>query len=156
MKKMQQGFTLIELMIVVAIIGILAAIALPAYQNYIARSKVTEGVTALDAAKTSVTEYWTTNGSMPATQAAAGLSSVPTNAKYITALTYNTSGSVGSVVVTLGNINSTVNGAFIGVFGTGNSDGTVTWVCGTATAATATAPGAVTASYPFIPSNCRS
>ena len=63
MKRVQQGFTLIELMIVVAIIGILAAVALPAYQDYTVRSKVTEGLSLAGAAKTVVSEMWQTDGS---------------------------------------------------------------------------------------------
>ncbi|MDT8387671.1 MAG: pilin [Thiogranum sp.] len=65
MKKMQQGFTLIELMIVVAIIGILAAIAIPAYSDYIARSQATEAVTLMSGAKTPVSEYFADKGSWP-------------------------------------------------------------------------------------------
>ncbi len=65
MKKMQQGFTLIELMIVVAIIGILAAIAIPAYSDYIARSQATEAVTLMSGAKTPVAEYFADKGSWP-------------------------------------------------------------------------------------------
>ena len=65
MKKQMQGFTLIELMIVVAIIGILAAIALPAYQDYIARSQVTEAVASASAVKTSITEYYASQGACP-------------------------------------------------------------------------------------------
>src|SRR5208283_5297020 len=61
-KKMQKGFTLIELMIVVAIIGILAAIAIPAYQDYTIRAKVTEGLNLADAAKTSIAEGFQSNG----------------------------------------------------------------------------------------------
>ena|SRR6266496_528560 len=73
MKRLQQGFTLIELMIVVAIIGILAAIAIPAYQDYIIRSKITELATAADACKVSVSEYYQTMGlSLPADITAAG------------------------------------------------------------------------------------
>src|SRR5437762_13337180 len=72
MKRIQQGFTLIELMIVVAIVGILAAIALPAYQDYVVRSKVSELEAALAACKTSVAEYASSHGSAPADTAASG------------------------------------------------------------------------------------
>ncbi len=65
MKKVQQGFTLIELMIVVAIIGILAAIAIPAYQDYTIRSKVTELINAAGVCKTSVAEYYQSLGVLP-------------------------------------------------------------------------------------------
>ena len=67
MKKIQQGFTLIELMIVVAIIGILAAIAIPAYQDYTIRAKVSEVIGLASAAKTTLYEYYSTNGEMPLT-----------------------------------------------------------------------------------------
>ncbi len=66
MKRAQQGFTLIELMIVVAIIGILAAIAIPAYQDYTCRAKMSEAVTAVAPAKTAISEYFVTRGQLPA------------------------------------------------------------------------------------------
>ena len=69
MKKVQKGFTLIELMIVVAIIGILAAVAIPAYQDYIARAQVSEAVTLLGGAKTPMSEFYADNGRWPATLA---------------------------------------------------------------------------------------
>lgn len=65
--QMQKGFTLIELMIVVAIIGILAAIAIPQYQNYIARAQISEPVSLLGAAKTPITEFVASNGAFPTT-----------------------------------------------------------------------------------------
>jgi type IV pilus assembly protein PilA len=74
MKKIQQGFTLIELMIVVAIIGILAAIAIPAYQDYTIRAQVSEGLSLSSAAKVAVTEFWQDRGAFPTDNADAGLS----------------------------------------------------------------------------------
>ena len=73
MKKIQSGFTLIELMIVVAIIGILAAIAIPQYQNYVARAQVAEALVLASGAKTAIAEYRSTKGNWPADNKAAGL-----------------------------------------------------------------------------------
>ena len=102
MKKNMQGFTLIELMIVVAIIAILAAIALPAYQDFLKRSKVTEAVTAAGACKTSVAEYAAANNKLPADTAASGCSN--------TASQY-----VSGVAVTKGVIDVTLTGIGTGV-----------------------------------------
>lgn len=88
MKKSNQGFTLIELMIVVAIIGILAAIAIPAYQDYTVRAKVSEAVNAATAAKTSVAEFIISQGgALPASAAEAGFST-NLDSKYVNSVTW--------------------------------------------------------------------
>ncbi|MBC7192841.1 pilin [Marinobacter sp.] len=74
MKKAQQGFTLIELMIVVAIIGILAAVAIPAYQDYTARAQVSEAMTLASGVRSAVTEYYSSEGDFPANNTSAGIS----------------------------------------------------------------------------------
>jgi type IV pilus assembly protein PilA len=85
MTKLQKGFTLIELMIVVAIIGILAAIAIPAYQDYTIRAQVSEGLNLAAAAKAAVAETFLNRGAAPADRTAAGMSATPTdtNGKYV-------------------------------------------------------------------------
>jgi len=104
MKRVQQGFTLIELMIVVAIVGILAAIALPAYQDYIVRSKMSEGEAAVAACKTSVAEYLSTHS-------AAGLTPIDTtNSGCSTTATQYVSGlTVASGVITVTTRNTGAN-----------------------------------------------
>ena len=88
MKKVQQGFTLIELMIVVAIIGILAAIAIPAYQDYTIRAQVSEGLNLSGGAKAAVTEYFMDRGTLPTTNAIAGLAAaVAIQGKYVESVT---------------------------------------------------------------------
>lgn len=129
MRKVQQGFTLIELMIVVAIIGILAAIALPAYQDYTVRAKVSEVILALSAPKTSIAEWYGTKGEMPPSAASAGFDT--TGSKYLTSLTYTGSGDNATLTGTVQNLGASDATGTIDMVGTGNSTtGKVAWVCG--------------------------
>jgi type IV pilus assembly protein PilA len=128
MKKFQQGFTLIELMIVVAIIGILAAIAIPAYQDYTIRAQVSEGLTLAAAAKTAVSETFSNTGAPPATRTAAGMSAAATD----TAGSYVTQVGVaaGVITVTYGNkANTAVTGLTVNLIPYVSPDNSVTWLC---------------------------
>ena len=131
MKKLQQGFTLIELMIVVAIIGILAAIAIPAYQDYTIRAQVSEGLNLAAAAKAAVAESFLNTGEAPATRIIAGMSAnaADTQGKYVTGVLITN----GTITVTYGNeSNAQINAMILTLTPYETVDLSVVWRCGTA------------------------
>ncbi|PTU63614.1 hypothetical protein DB032_01085 [Chromobacterium sp. Panama] len=146
MQKTQQGFTLIELMIVVAIIGILAAIAIPAYQDYTARAKVTEGMNAAGAAKTAVSEYAISQGTLPGTLASAGVSSA--SSTYVTQTTISANGIIS---IQMQNINSDVNAKYFSLVPT-LASGTVSWAC---RSGDGSGVGSNAIPSKYLPANCR-
>ena len=160
--KIQKGFTLIELMIVVAIIGILAAIAIPAYRDYTVRAQITEGLNFAAAAKTSVSERFIATGTWPATNAEAGIAPLATDihSKYVTSVLVATG---GNITVTFGNdVNPVVSGMtliFTPYISPNNGD--VSWQCGlhpitaSVTIATGATAAAGTVDPKYRPANCR-
>jgi type IV pilus assembly protein PilA len=162
MKSLQKGFTLIELMIVIAIIGILAAIAIPAYQNYIIRSQVTEGLSLADNYETAVAEFYQNHGTFPTGVSVAGSAATiampgASVGKFVSAVTVDPS---GNIKITYGGSQASSKLPATDILylqvGT-NTNGDVAWVCGTQVAplgVTLQAAAATNIPAQYLPSSC--
>ncbi len=152
----EHGFTLIELMIVVAIIGILATIAIQAYQDYTIRSQVTEGLSLASSIKTSAAEFYQDRGSWPANNAALGAGLI--TGKYVASVRANN----GSIDIRYGNqANATIATDILSLRPAVNTNGDIAWVCGKRpapaghTLAGSDATTFAGATLKYVPSNCK-
>ncbi|RCS29028.1 prepilin-type N-terminal cleavage/methylation domain-containing protein [Rhodanobacter denitrificans] len=145
MKKMQKGFTLIELMIVVAIIAILAAIAIPAYQDYLVRTQVSEGAVLTDGAKTAVAEFYSNTGRMPTNNTSAGLATAASiNGKYVNNVLVGTTGIITATFGNQANTAITASGKNTFVLSPITQTGSIKWTCNSSTVA-----------QKYLPTSCR-
>lgn len=142
MRKMQQGFTLIELMIVVAIIGILAAVALPAYQDYTVRAQASEVMLALSAGKTPVAEFYQTKGTLPN---AGSVSIDSASSKYVSGSSWTGTHLTATSSTNMGNASAQTK--VIAMAAQTTASGTVNWACGQD--ATTTMP------KKYLPASCK-
>jgi type IV pilus assembly protein PilA len=156
LKQVQKGFTLIELMIVIAIIGILAAIAIPAYQNYTIRAQITEGLTLADGWKTAIAEYYANTGNWPAQANLTGTN--VSIGKYESSVTVLAGGTI--VITYGGQANAKVATQTLSLVPYTNSNNDVLWQCGTSTAPSGTiatgASVATTVLPQYLPTSCHS
>jgi type IV pilus assembly protein PilA len=163
MERMQKGFTLIELMIVVAIIGILAAIAIPAYQNYTIRAQVTEGMSLSDTYRTAVAEFYNENSVFPSgvsTTGSATTIAMPGNTvgKYVSAVTVDPNGNI-KISYSGSAVNAKLSGEILYLNAGTDTNSDVIWVCGLQssnppTGVTLNGAGTTTIPAQFLPSSC--
>jgi type IV pilus assembly protein PilA len=131
MKRIQQGFTLIELMIVIAIVGILAAVALPAYQDYTVRAKLSEAITRGAEAKTAITEYYSSKGTFPTT-GATNVFSVGSSA-LVNSVGWTAGGGTGgsiNIFINDTKITQVAGANQLSFYGIASTGGIISWTCG--------------------------
>ncbi|HEZ0025168.1 TPA: pilin, partial [Neisseria meningitidis] len=141
MNTLQKGFTLIELMIVIAIVGILAAVALPAYQDYTARAQVSEAILLAEGQKSAVTEYYLNHGIWPGGNNSAGVASTATDIKGKYVQKVEVKNGVVTATMASSNVNNEIKGKKLSLWAK-RQDGSVKWFCGQPVTRTDTATGA--------------
>lgn len=155
MKQVQKGFTLIELMIVIAIIGILAAVALPAYQDYTVRARMSEALATMGEAKTSVNEFYIMNSVFPTSSAQAGVrtdvdTTVVASVRWLGTTTAASTMELETSSDARTKLPAAAQGKKFALSVSNTKGGTVQWVCKQATAAADRIPAK------YLPANCRS